>query len=316
MEIDSLTDLTFSLTLETRNSASVPSAQPAGPHRAAASTSSTGWNPSSKLWGALNPDPSTALAEILSSYGPSDLRIRTSDGGEYHVHKKIEAQTGVVELLNDPPAAIRLLLQFLYTGKYNYFVNDNDEPSAPLCLFHLDVYICGVIYQLSELQKLAKASFLTALCERKTMANCVMPTAIATLYKSTPESDRGLRDYFEDYSVRHMPMLLQNPSFLELMLTCNPFRRAVARATHYQRTRVARLENHIADLQVQIKIPEFEAKQTSQKYRCPTKGCRVMMRSRRLMATDDVFCVGCKTISDTSEWKEDKSKKGRAKLKN
>ncbi|KAK8185181.1 hypothetical protein IWZ00DRAFT_562087 [Phyllosticta capitalensis] len=227
-----------------------------------------------------------------------------------------EAQTGVVELLNDPPAAIRLLLQFLYTGKYNYFVNDNDEPSAPLCLFHLDVYICGVIYQLSELQKLAKASFLTALCERKTMANCVMPTAIATLYKSTPESDRGLRDYFEDYSVRHMPMLLQNPSFLELMLTCNSFRRAVARATHYQRTRVARLENHIADLQVQIKIPEFEAKQTSQKYRCPTKGCRVMMRSRRLMATDDVFCVGCKTISDTSEWKEDKSKKGRAKLKN
>ncbi|KAL2692627.1 hypothetical protein IWX47DRAFT_851666 [Phyllosticta citricarpa] len=136
-----------------------------------ASTSPTDGPESPDVTTATTPDLSYDFSRAFPSHGPSDLIVRTTNGEQFHVHKKVvcersnffdkavngpfkEANTGIVDMSNDPPAAVATLLHFLYTDKYEHKIYKDENGSYTLeCLFHLDGYITGVIHSLPLLQQ-------------------------------------------------------------------------------------------------------------------------------------------------------------------
>ncbi|KAK7551694.1 hypothetical protein IWX49DRAFT_637673 [Phyllosticta citricarpa] len=86
-----------------------------------ASTSPTDGPESPDVTTATTPDLSYDFSRAFPSHGPSDLIVRTTNGEQFHVHKKVvcerskffdkavngpfkEANTGIVDVSNDPPA--------------------------------------------------------------------------------------------------------------------------------------------------------------------------------------------------------------------
>ncbi|KAK7614443.1 hypothetical protein BKA81DRAFT_402487 [Phyllosticta paracitricarpa] len=119
-----------------------------------ASTSPTDGPESPDVTITTTPDLSYDFSRAFPSHGPSDLIVRTTNGEQFHVHKKVEANTGIVDMSNDPPAAVATLLHFLYTDKYEHKIYKDENGSYTLeCLFHLDGYITGVIHSLPLLQQ-------------------------------------------------------------------------------------------------------------------------------------------------------------------
>ncbi|KAF9640948.1 putative btb poz-like protein [Lasiodiplodia theobromae] len=100
-----------------------------------------------------------AFLNILDSGAYSDMKIRLSDGTEINCHRAIlsercdffrnalrsgfkESHTGVIEMFNDPPEAVRAMVTYLYTAEYS----DNGLDGLDLVFYHLDVYIIAATY--------------------------------------------------------------------------------------------------------------------------------------------------------------------------
>lgn len=74
-----------------------------------------------------------------------------------------ESHTGVIEMFNDPPEAVHALIDFIYTGEYNFtdsgYLSDQELSHKDLSdriLFDLDVFIIARTYLVKELQELAR----------------------------------------------------------------------------------------------------------------------------------------------------------------
>ncbi|KAK7537159.1 BTB/POZ protein [Phyllosticta citribraziliensis] len=111
---------------------------------------------------------------LFSSSEYSDLTIRTRDGGELKVHKAIvcttcaffknalkngfkESKTGLIEMPNDPPHAVRALVQYCYHHEY---------PMSKDIFIHVEVHIAATTYMLAGLKRLAWARFIAELRSR------------------------------------------------------------------------------------------------------------------------------------------------------
>ncbi|KAK8155126.1 hypothetical protein BKA80DRAFT_338100 [Phyllosticta citrichinensis] len=284
-----------------------------------ASTSPTDRPESPTVNTAPTPDHLQALSKTFSSYGRSDLTIRTNDGGEFRVHKNVvcrkceffdnavngpfkEAASGIVEMPNDPPTAIAATLQFLYEDRYECFV-DKDQPSSTRWRFHLDAYIAATILNIPELKNYAKCQF-TGTLFGDSVAFEVIPKAISILYESTPDTDRILRDWIEHFSFRYLDNLLTDPEFLEVMATVDSFRNAIAHATSTERTRVERVEDHVFDLQYHLDIRKYCGEHGFAYYSCPDDACGYKMMIGGPDSLDTVYCPGCKEIWHVDDWTE------------
>ncbi|KAK8205049.1 hypothetical protein IWZ01DRAFT_559536 [Phyllosticta capitalensis] len=177
----------------------------------------------------------------LQSGQYSDLTIVDRAGRRWQVHKVIvcseceffanaikggfkEAETGVIELPNDDPAAVRALLEYIYAKDYNPI---RAAELNYILMFHVEVYIIGEIYNMPDLKDLAFDHIVSMLVCIKPSCYMVVPI-VKRIYESTPESDRRIRDFLLDVSLVHIHGLLVMKKFLNVMVEYPAFRRGIA----------------------------------------------------------------------------------------
>lgn len=97
-----------------------------------------------------------------------------------------ESTTGVVEMLDDPPEAIKALINFIYNADYDV---DDDQEVLDTILSLLDVFIIGQKYGLQELRDIAREEITMYLEERDDAAFEAFPD-VAGAFEQL-EIDRG-----------------------------------------------------------------------------------------------------------------------------
>ncbi|KAJ3551204.1 hypothetical protein NPX13_g11422 [Xylaria arbuscula] len=189
--------------------------------------------------------------ELLASFKQLYARgeyadlIITSHGKEYHVHKAIvcprsdffaaacrgamkEACTGTIDLPDDDPQAVDMMVYYFYHLDYNppplqaiqdeeavnkTDTNDFGDDVIALCPSHSDlvvhakVYALAAKYLISGLKALSLQKFEAA--TQRDWARDDFLDAVQEVYTSTLDSDRGLRDAVVKTLYQHRDLLLQ-----------------------------------------------------------------------------------------------------------
>ncbi|KAK8230736.1 hypothetical protein HDK77DRAFT_429278 [Phyllosticta capitalensis] len=175
----------------------------------------------------------------------SDLTIRASNAREWTVHKAVvvkgceffvhavmsnfkETHTNVIEMVNDDPAAINALLEYLYVGDYSI----PRLYGLQLLMMHTEVYIIGAIYCVPGLQELAYRRLVRLWLSKGVFCHGMAPFIVKRIYEALPDTDTSLRmrEFLSCMSAIHLPGLLVQPMFGNLMATFSAFREDVANA--------------------------------------------------------------------------------------
>ncbi|GME45431.1 BTB/POZ domain containing protein [Neofusicoccum parvum] len=137
----------------------------------------------------------------------SDLTVRLSNGEDVACHRVIlssrcnffanaikpgafkEGSTGVVSMPNDPPEAIRALLEFLYTDTYTNHTHLPTE--AAKLLHHASTFAVAAIYSITGLRVLAARLTRHILHNHWNAVRPSFPTLIHTIYDSVREADHA-----------------------------------------------------------------------------------------------------------------------------
>lgn len=169
--------------------------------------------------------------------GFTDLQLK-SRSETFNVHKKVlcsrseffgkackggfkEASSGVIDLSEDDPEAVKAMLQFCYTTDYTYDT-----------ALHAKVYAIAEKYNIKPLKDLARTKFETA--ADRDWDSPYFPTTIDFVYTSTPPNDRGLRDIVVKLSRDHLKSLLYRPGFESMMEDNGDFGKDLVKAIAYR----------------------------------------------------------------------------------
>lgn len=103
----------------------------------------------------------------------------------------------------------------------------NPAIEEPGLLNNVLVYAIAEKYHIPELKELAKTKFLSQ-ANRLMSADSLMlsdtfPEVITTVYKSTPESDRGLRNIVSRICVKHVRTLIEKEAFKDVIRKIGDF---------------------------------------------------------------------------------------------
>lgn len=115
----------------------------------------------------------------------------------------------MIKLKDDDILIVAAMLRFFYTFDYDAGGNTADVMSPTV--FNVKMYSIGDKYDVPALKMLARQKF-----EESAKACWDMddfPHAIAEVYKSTPPTDRGLRDLARDISLKNIKPLLKKQVF-------------------------------------------------------------------------------------------------------
>lgn len=136
----------------------------------------------------------------------------------------------MVNLEDDPPDAVQVMIRFLYGS--NYDIPHNIDVSGEAAL-HAEVYALARKYDISPLADFAKSHFkrlpLAASMrsdEAKGYIACIKAANI--IYKTTPQSDRGLRDVVVTFVKDYHPAIFSKDSGNEKIFEESPGK-AIAR---------------------------------------------------------------------------------------
>ncbi|KAK8205162.1 hypothetical protein IWZ01DRAFT_485955 [Phyllosticta capitalensis] len=161
---------------------------------------------------------SVSFLSILETGEYSDLEIHCKED-RYNVHKAIvcpqsevfhralrpdsgfkrakESQSGVIELHEADPAVVKAMVQFLYRRDYDAPELDDDNNPA---IFHANNYAAAEMYQVHGLKDRALQHFKSHFPSSIEL----FAKMIDTVYSTTLDQDRSLRDYVVEQVVRDM----------------------------------------------------------------------------------------------------------------
>ncbi|KKY13186.1 putative btb poz domain-containing protein [Diplodia seriata] len=162
------------------------------------------------------------MSEYFDNGLYSDLRIKDSNGHEYAVHRVVVCgqspvlanavkpehgfKTGVINLEDDDPDAVKAMLQFMYRGSYTITEDDNAMTQVARA------YALGEMYCVPELKEAAAAKFKelsSAHWERADFVN-----AVRVIYDSVPDTDKGsIREIVVEVVAKNYSALLAKPEF-------------------------------------------------------------------------------------------------------
>ncbi|KAI4674179.1 uncharacterized protein J4E84_010792 [Alternaria hordeiaustralica] len=190
---------------------------------------------------------------LLASGNFSDLTV-TCGPDSYKVHKNVvcsraeffsravkfggkETEQGSVDLPEDEPAIVKLMMQYIYQGEYDPALPDNElsgstkitvppTPTPPhkksrtarqlFLMIHAKLYEIADKYDVVGLKELVIEKFKRA-CHSfwndPSFAN-----AAHHVFSTTPEHDKGLRDIVSKTIAEHMAELVKKPE-VEALLT-------------------------------------------------------------------------------------------------
>ncbi|KAK3356342.1 BTB/POZ protein [Lasiosphaeria hispida] len=120
-----------------------------------------------------------------------------------------EADSGVITLEEVDDAVVEAMIHFMY-----YFDYNNTQVISSM-VFNAQVYSLADKYVIPTLKNLAKEKFQAAIKTGWGMDD--FPTAVAEVYNSTPEGDRGLRDLVLEISGTNIKTLVQNGGFRNIL---------------------------------------------------------------------------------------------------
>lgn len=153
-----------------------------------------------------------------------------------------ESSDGVIELKGDDPRVVEAMLQFMYMFEYN----GSDQGRISPMLFNVRVYSLADKYGVSALKLRAKEKFEAAAKACWDLDD--FPHVISEVYRSTPPTDRGLRDIVVRVAHEHIDVLSQKSSF----------RRALGETAGF----AADVNHHL----VRRQLPDLK------RYKCPSCG--------------------------------------------
>ncbi|KAK0645281.1 hypothetical protein DIS24_g8038 [Lasiodiplodia hormozganensis] len=170
-----------------------------------------------------------ALYKAVESGDYCDLRLRLSDDTELKVHRVVLctqceffanaikpghflANSSVIDLKNDPPQAIRRLVEFLYTGRYTVNgLRSLPNEYAEFVLAHADVYVVSKLYEVPKLEEEACNAIKSALEEPKTLE--VFPRLVHTIYSGVAETTCAIHDDIFRYAQSNVAELISGDHF-------------------------------------------------------------------------------------------------------
>ncbi|EOD49414.1 putative btb poz domain protein [Neofusicoccum parvum UCRNP2] len=249
----------------------------------------------------------------------SDLTIRLSNGEELKGHRIIlcthceffanavkngnfkEGQTGVIEMKNDPPGAVKKLIEYLYTEDYKI----DQHMNVPMKLAaDAEVYAVAVIYMVPELVKLAKNriefAFANAFSSQQLQA---FPCIVKSICEHVPESDCALQRILYDFAREHFEWLTSPEILKELVEEAPNFMSTLFRGVKEEASALEKelsLEmSHSEELEQQLQ--QSKGKRGPRTYKCPT------CRNNFDMILPEVFarlsCPVCLMSRSVTAWK-------------
>lgn len=155
-------------------------------------------------------------------------------------------------------------------------------------LFHIQIYAIGNIYGVDGIKDLAESRFKKLAW---TSWGCpTFPDAIQTIYNTTPETDRGLRDVAVEIAAAHMEELLEKDGYRTMMDEVGPFGKDLSRALF------------------QCSSDKEELKALTDRYgeyRCPG-GCGHTMEMVLPTTASALHCMWCRRGYDHYSWNSNK----------
>ena len=229
----------------------------------------------------------------------TDLKLKC--GSEvFNVHKKVlcgqskffanackdgfkEASSGVIDLSEDDPIAIKAMLQYCYTADYAHGtalhagVSDHKTQSRNSIsnLILPQVYALAEKYGIRYLKELACSNFKQA--ADTDWESPFYPATISAVYTSTLPGDRSLRDITVANSKIHIDSLLKNPEFETMMEENGEFGKDLVKAMGSKSTAEAQ---------------------------CATYGCGSCGKAMtaRLEGVQQIFCLFCGQDYTYKQW--------------
>jgi hypothetical protein len=133
---------------------------------------------------------------------------------EYHVRITLltlhqENTAGLIELEETDDSILEAVLRFMYYFDYN------NIHGVSTMIFNAQVYSPADKYVIPALKGLAEEKFRTAVTIGWAMDD--FPLAVAEVYSSTPEDDRGLRDLAVEVARTNIKSLVQDEQFRSLL---------------------------------------------------------------------------------------------------
>ncbi|RYP78958.1 hypothetical protein DL770_006798 [Monosporascus sp. CRB-9-2] len=218
----------------------------------------------------MAPSPFDSFRSSLKDYFNadtfSDATLRCN-GQEFKVHN----DSGEMDLEEVDVNVVEAMLRFMYHFDYN------NIHGASTMVFNAQVYSLADKYIIPTLKDQAREKFRTAISTGWAMDD--FPLAIAEVYNSTPESDRGLRDPTVEIARTNINKLRGNELFRDALKEIPTFAAEMV-----------------------ISVSENMKGQTTQKtqktYECPN--CHNRMNAA-LSEGSYYYCINCG--NNRSDWK-------------
>jgi hypothetical protein len=105
-------------------------------------------------------------------------------------------------------------LDDILTSSQRDLASDDTPKGFPL-LLHAQMYAMGEKYQIIGLKSLAKSKF--EVVTKENWHDDMFSSTVDQIYKSTPNSDRGLRDIMVDLACQHIASLELRQDFQEML---------------------------------------------------------------------------------------------------
>ncbi|KAK7536850.1 uncharacterized protein J3D65DRAFT_695683 [Phyllosticta citribraziliensis] len=242
----------------------------------------------------------------------TDLTIRCQ-GKEFHVHKIIvgmqsaffekacdpespfkEARTGVITLTDDDAFLVRILLVYCYTGDLDRecmeeWCRENDMDGDTweyIALCTVRIYGLADKFQILSLKKVAQQLFKEYM-EHEEWARSDLdffPDLVREVYRTTPCTDRGLRDLVLYFTSKELHYLIQTKRF---------------------RVKMEKIQGFWGELHI------YQAETGKRERICPNSECKVIssqsfpnwtVRYNHWFAANSLTCPKCKSLFGMREW--------------
>ena len=130
----------------------------------------------------------------------------------------------MIELVDDHPSIIALLLNFIYVAEYDDYGSNGASPDNQLMALMINIYMYAAAdkYEIQSLQELAENKFSVAIHKAAWKAPD-FPELVNIVYTTTPASDRGLRDIVLKAVNEHRVELNMKKDLMEVVRTNGDF---------------------------------------------------------------------------------------------
>ena len=126
----------------------------------------------------------------------------------------------MIDLSKEPPHLIGHLVQFLYRGRYddhrNFGASDDERSDfTKIARLHIDMYSLAYRFFIKELAIFAALAWLNLFCDPdggdwSETATQAFFASVVSIYRTTPERIRGLRNAAVELAVRQWRTLIKD----------------------------------------------------------------------------------------------------------